>query len=66
MNVIFFKNNFRCREHTQCGIGASCAVDVLLEIYHYAIFKQTKDTNLLRNVTGLTGRLNSAYERKTQ
>lgn len=60
MNITFFKNNLRCREHTQFGIGASCAVDVLLEIYHYAIFKQTKDIHLLRNVTGLTGKLNSA------
>ena len=59
MLVPFFKNNFRCTEHSQCGIGASCAIDVLLELYYFGVFKNTSNQEILSNRLGLIGHLNS-------
>ena len=34
-----FVNSFRCRAHDYCsGIGASCSVDTLLELFYYCIY----------------------------
>ena len=60
MAVSFFRNNFRCINHFECGTGASYAVDVLLEMYHFGIFKNTTDQDLLCTNLGLIGHLNSA------
>ena len=55
MDITFFKNNFRCQDHVECGNGASCAIDVMLDMFYYSIFKRC--TNVLNCQSGLTAKL---------
>ena len=55
MKLAFYKNNFRCSNHIECGEGASCAIDVLLDIFYYCVFKDS--LNVINQHSGLTAKL---------
>ena len=65
MTFNFFKNNFKCNDHWECDDRASCAVDVLLELYYYAIFQKTRNNHMLSISSGLIGKLNAACKERT-
>ena len=42
-----FVNSFRCSQHQHCsGIGTSCSVDSLLELFFYCIFSNVDTVEL--------------------
>ena len=55
MSIDFYQNNFRCLNHSECGEGASCAIDVLLDIFYYCVFKGS--SNVMNCHSGLLAKL---------
>ena len=54
----FYRNNFLCKVHEKCGVGASCAIDVLLEFFFHSVYK--KKGSLMDCQNGLQRKLNDA------
>ena len=62
MSFSFYKNNFLSQKHNECGVGASCAVDISLDLYCYVVCKRSK--NSLNSDHQIVGKLNRAcFER---
>ena len=58
MNMKFYRNNFLSTSHETCGVGASCAIDVMLDFYYYTVYKQKGSVQCIQD--SLFSKLNDA------